>query len=113
MIQMSKTHLNSNEIIIGKEDTDLIKIVIINQSIINTLRKMTYKTKIMIQDIKIIIQIKAKVLSRKFGRLKKIYTIKKMFVFQFLIYIYFLQKKEDDYPLKHPEKDNVIIFSFM
>ena len=59
MIHILKAHLNTNAIIIGKEGTDLIKIIIINQNIIIILRKMINKTNNMIKDIKTIILIKA------------------------------------------------------
>ena len=75
---------------------------------------MSSFTNIMNTKILKTIQLRARILNKKYGRLKMNYTIKEVFVILLYFNLHFLQKKDEEYSSqKYVEKDNVNIIHFI
>ena len=75
---------------------------------------MSSLTNIMNTKILKTIQLRVRILNKKYGRLKMNYTIKEVFVILFNLNLHFLQTKDEEYSSqKYVEKDNVNIIHFI
>ncbi len=75
---------------------------------------MSSLTNIMNTKILKTIQLRVRILNKKYGRLKMNYTIKEVFVILFNFNLHFLQTKDEEYSSqKYVEKDNVNIIHFI